>query len=79
MKVAHSSQELAGETRVSRERLDEGIAITVEVVHAQESISASDLDYISAAFAHNLATIHLARAIGRTEENLGRFLGSPAH
>jgi outer membrane protein TolC len=78
MEVARSSQELARETlRLSRERLDTGITTTVEVVQAQQSVSVSDLDYISAVFAHNLAKINLARAIGRTEENLDRFLGSP--
>jgi outer membrane protein TolC len=79
MEVARSNQELARETlRLSRERLDAGITTTVEVVQAQQSVSTADLDYISAVFAHNLAKLNLARAIGRTEENLERFLGEPA-
>jgi outer membrane protein TolC len=73
--VAHSNQELSRETlRLTRERLDAGITTTVEVVQAQQSVSAADVDYITSVFAHNVAKISLARALGRTEENLPRFL-----
>jgi outer membrane protein TolC len=78
MDVARTNQELARETlRLSRDRFDAGITTTVEVVQAQQSISAADLDYITTVFAHNIAKLTLARAVGRAEENLARFLPLP--
>jgi outer membrane protein TolC len=75
IQVAKNNQELARETlRLTRERFDAGITTTVEVVQAQESVSAADLDYITSVFAHNVAKISLARAIGKAEENVPRFL-----
>ena len=75
IEVAKNNQELAKETlRLTRERFDAGITTTVEVVQAQESVSAADLDYITSVFAHNVAKISLARAIGKAEENVPRFL-----
>ena len=48
IEVAANNQELARETlRLTRERFDAGITTTVEVVQAQESVSAADLDYIT--------------------------------
>jgi hypothetical protein len=46
----------------------------VEVVQAQESVATADLDYISSLFAHNVAKLTLARAVGRAEENLHQYL-----
>jgi outer membrane protein TolC len=78
IEVAHNNQELARETlRLTRERFDAGITTTVEVVQAQQSVSAADLDYITSVFAHNVAKISLARALGRAEENVTRFLQVP--
>jgi outer membrane protein TolC len=73
--VARNNQELARETlRLTRERFDAGITTTVEVVQAQQAVSAADLDYITSVFAHNVAKIGIARAIGNAEENTMRFL-----
>ena len=78
MDVARTNQELARETlRLSRERFDAGIATTVEVIQAQQSISAADLDFVTSVFAHNIAKVTLARALGRAEENVARFLPLP--
>ncbi|MFL6549102.1 MAG: TolC family protein [Povalibacter sp.] len=78
MDVARTNQDLARETlRLSRERFDAGITTTVEVIQAQQAISAADLDYITTVFAHNLAKLTLARALGKAEENLARFLPMP--
>jgi outer membrane protein TolC len=75
IEVARNNQELARETlRLTRERFDAGITTTVEVVQAQQSVSAADLDYITSVFAHNVAKISLARAVGKAEENVARFL-----
>ena len=49
-------------------------ADAVEVVQAQQSVANSDLDYINAIFAHNLAKLALARAIGHPDAHLQDFL-----
>jgi len=73
--VAKSNQEVSRQTLdLTRQRLEAGITDPVEVVQAQETVATADLDYISSLFAHNLAKLTLARAIGHAEENLRQFL-----
>jgi outer membrane protein TolC len=57
-----------------RQRFDAGVTDNVEVVQAQESVAGAELDYINSVFAHNLAKLSLARAIGGAAESLGQFL-----
>ena len=45
-----------------------------ELVQSQESLASADLDYINSVFAHNLAKLSLARALGRTVDLSPRFL-----
>jgi outer membrane protein TolC len=59
---------------LSRQRLDAGVSDNTEVVQSQESVSNAQLDYINSVFAHNLAKLSLARAIGRAAEDLSSFL-----
>jgi len=59
---------------LTRQRFDAGVSDNVEVVQSQESLASAQLDYINSVFAHNLAKLSLARAIGRAEENLAKFL-----
>lgn len=59
---------------LSRQRFDAGVSDNTEVVQSQESVSNAQLDYINTVFAHNLAKLSLARAIGRAAENLPSFL-----
>jgi outer membrane protein TolC len=76
--VARRNQQVAGETlTLTRQRYEAGITDIVEVVQAQEAVAASDLDYITATFAHNVAKLTLARAMGRAEESYARFLSVP--
>ncbi len=75
VELAQRNQELARETlRLTRERFDAGITTTVEVVQAQQSVSAAEADYITSVFAHNVAKISLARSVGNTEQGIARFL-----
>jgi hypothetical protein len=46
----------------------------VEIVQSQETLAGADLDYINSVFAHNIAKLSLARAIGRAAESLEMFL-----
>jgi outer membrane protein TolC len=59
---------------LSRQRLDAGVSDNTEVVQSQGSVANAQLDYINSVFAHNLAKLSLARAIGCAAESLPRFL-----
>jgi outer membrane protein TolC len=59
---------------LTRQRFDAGITDNLEVVQAQESLAGANLDYIDSVFAHNLAKLSLARAIGGAAESLPQFL-----
>jgi outer membrane protein TolC len=73
--VAQKNREVAKETlNLTRQKVEAGVSESVELVQSQESLASADLDYINSVFAHNLAKLSLARALGRTAEVLPRFL-----
>lgn len=73
--VARSNVELAEDTlKQARDRFIDGVADTVEVVQAQQSVAAAHDDYISAVFDHNLAKVALARAVGDAEHSIAQLL-----
>ncbi len=73
--VARSNVELAEDTlRQARDRFIDGIADTIEVVEAQQSVDQAHDDYIGAVFDHNLGKVSLARAIGAAAEMLPQIL-----
>ena len=73
--VAESNLELANQTlEQSRDRFAAGVADTVEVVQAQESVAAANDSIIAARFAHNLAKVELARALGLAEQGIKRYI-----
>jgi len=78
LEVARNNRTVAKDTlKLTRQRFEAGIADAVEVTQAQESVASADLDYITGVFAHNLSKVALARAMGRAEERIGRFLQMP--
>ena len=75
VKVAQQNIELMGETlHQTRQRFEAGVSENVEVVQSQESVAGANLDYIDSVFAHNLAKLALARALGNAANKLGQFL-----
>ena len=54
----------------SRDRFRAGVADTVEVVQAQESVASAEQDYISALLRTISRKSALARAIGQTEQGI---------
>jgi outer membrane protein TolC len=73
--VAHKNIEVATQNlSLTRQRFDAGVSDNVEVVQSQEAVATAHLDYINSVFAHNLAKLSLARAIGRAAEALPQFL-----
>jgi outer membrane protein TolC len=78
VEVAQKNVQVAKETLdLTRQRVEAGVANSVELVQSQESLASAELDYINSVFAHNVAKLSLARAMGRTAENLPKFLDAP--
>lgn len=76
LEVAQSALELARQqVAQSRDRFAAGVTNNVEVVQAQESQATAEENYINSLFAHNLAKLSLARALGVAEDATKRFLG----
>jgi outer membrane protein TolC len=74
--VAQSNVELANQTLTqARDRFAAGVTDNIEVVQAQELVSSAQQNLISSIYAHNLAKVALARAMGATEVNLKKFIG----
>jgi outer membrane protein TolC len=59
---------------LTRQRFEAGVSDNVEVVQAQESVATAQLDYINSVFAHNVAKLSLARAVGAAADRLAQFL-----
>jgi outer membrane protein TolC len=75
VEVARSSVDLADQTLIqARDRFAAGVTDNLEVVQAQESVASANESYISSLYAHNLAKISLARAIGYAEEGVRQYL-----
>jgi outer membrane protein TolC len=75
--VARSSLDLANQTlEQARDRFTAGVADNLEVVQAQESVASANENYISSLYAHNLAKLSLARAIGFAEQGVKQYLES---
>jgi outer membrane protein TolC len=73
--VARSSVDLAEEALTqSQDRFTAGVTDNLEVVQAQEAVAAAHESYIESLYAHNLAKVELARAIGDAEQGVERFL-----
>ncbi|MGA3190116.1 MAG: TolC family protein [Bryobacteraceae bacterium] len=74
--VAQDNVGLANQTLTqARDRFTAGVTDNIEVVQAQDSVSSAQQNLISAVYAHNLAKVALARAMGATEANLKTFMG----
>ena len=77
VEVARSSVELAEQAFTqSQDRFAAGVADNLEVVQAQESVAGAHETYIQSLYAHNLAKVELAYAIGDAEDGVKRFLKS---
>ncbi len=73
--VATSSLELANQTLMqARDRFSAGVTDNIEVVQAQGSVAIANDNLISALYAHNLAKVELARALGSAEQQIQKFM-----
>jgi len=77
VEVARQSLDLANQTLdQARDRFTAGVTDNLEVVQAQESVASANENLISSLYAHNVAKISLARAIGFAEEGVRQYLES---
>jgi len=77
MTVARDRLDLATQTLdQARDRFRAGVTGNIEVVEAQEAVSAATQSVISSQYAHNLGKAALARAVGMAESSLKQFMGS---
>jgi outer membrane protein TolC len=75
--VAESNLDLANQTLVqARDRFAAGVTDNIEVVQAQDAVANAQESLIASRYAHNLAKVALARAVGATESNVKQFLGA---
>lgn len=73
--VARSNVDLATQTLAqARDRFTAGVADNIEVVQAQQALSAANDSFISSLNSHNAAKIALATAVGVAEEDVARYL-----
>jgi outer membrane protein TolC len=73
--VAESSLDLANQTLLqARDRFSAGVSDNIEVVQAQESVATANDSLIAALYAHNLAKVDLARALGATDREIRSLL-----
>lgn len=75
VQVARSSLDLANQTLVqARDRFTAGVTDNLEVIEAQEAVASANENYISSLYAHNVAKVSLARAIGFAEQGVRQYL-----
>jgi outer membrane protein TolC len=75
VQVARSTVDLAEQTLTqAQDRFTAGVTDNLEVVQAQESVASAHENYISSLYAHNLAKVELARALGNAEQGVKQYL-----
>ena len=73
--VARSNVDLAQQTLTqAQDRFSAGVTDNLEVVQAQESVASTNESFISALYAHSLAKLELARALGNVEQGVKSYL-----
>jgi outer membrane protein TolC len=80
VEVAKTGLDYAQETLVqSQDRFAAGVTNNVEVVQAQQQLASANEQYITSLYAHNIAKVLLARAIGNAEEAVKQYLSEPGN
>jgi outer membrane protein TolC len=65
------------ELELTHQKVEAGVIDNVQFVQAQESVTNAEFDYINSIFAHNIAKLNLARAMGHAAEALPQILKTP--
>ncbi|MFI5115352.1 MAG: TolC family protein [Terriglobales bacterium] len=61
----------------SQDRFAAGVTNNVEVIQAQQQLASANDRFIASLYAHNIAKVLLARAIGNAEQAVQQYLGAP--
>ena len=61
----------------SQDRFAAGVTNNVEVIQAQQQLASANDRFISSLYAHNIAKVLLARAIGNAEQAVQQYLAEP--
>ncbi len=61
----------------SQDRFSAGVTNNVEVIQAQQQLAGANDQYISSLYAHSIAKVLLARAIGNAEQAVKQYLAEP--
>jgi outer membrane protein TolC len=61
----------------SQDRFSAGVTNNVEVIQAQQQLASANDQYITSLYAHNIAKVLLARAIGNAEQVVKQYLAEP--
>jgi outer membrane protein TolC len=76
VKVAESARGLTRDQLTQAEdRFRAGVANTIELVQAQQSVADAEERYTASLFAHSLAKAALARALGQVEQRFPQLVG----
>ena len=76
VEVAEHNAALANENLArSKDRFTSGVADSVEVVQAEQSLASANDQSITSAYNHNLAKLALARALGVARTSYDQYLG----
>ena len=63
----------------SQDRFAAGVTNNVEVIQAQQQLASASDQYITSLYAHNIAKVLLARAIGNAEQAVKQYLAEPGN
>ena len=75
MEVARIGLDLAQQVVAqSQDRFAAGVTNNVEVIQAQQQLASANDQYIASLYAHNIAKVLLARAIGNAEQVVKQYL-----
>jgi outer membrane protein TolC len=71
VELAQKNVEVTKEAlELTRQKVEAGVIDTVQYVQAQETVTNAEFDYINGVFAHNIAKLSLARAMGHAASAL---------
>ncbi len=78
VEVAKTGLDYAQQTLAqSQDRFSAGVTNNVEVIQAQQQLASANDQYITSLYAHNIAKVLLARAIGNAEQAIKQYLAEP--
>jgi outer membrane protein TolC len=80
VEVAKTGLDYAQQTlEQSQDRFAAGVTNNVEVIQAQQQLASANEQYIESLYAHNIAKVLLARAIGNAEQAVKQYLSTPGN